>query len=1078
MVSLQSLFNIKRDEERSALLMLVHAFFMGTATVFFETSSSALFLSRYKAEMLPYIYIGAAVLSTLTGALYTRLRERVSFWTLMLATIGFLLVSVVAFRIGLMFAVSAAAWLVFALFIWYRLISILTDLEFWAVAARLYDVRQSKRLYGFIGSGEVVARVTGSFSVPLIVATVGAANLLWVSATGLLVCFVVLAAVRRAPKASVDEPVARSAAAAEAKALSRFSRLIRNRYVRVIFMVTMLGVLGKYFVDFAFLQQMQVRYHDVNRLAAFFGIFSGTTQVINLLMRALLSGRLLNRYGIRIGLLTLPAAHLICTLLIIIVGTLMGHGPMVFWLVVVNQGLNKTLKHWIDNPATKVLYQPLRSDVRFAVQIANEVIVNPITLGAAGCIMLLFNKFLHYDPVTFSWLLLVTFLCWIAAAAVAVREYAIALNDALRRHSVEGGAFSIADGPSIAVVQNRLHSAWPGDVIYSLSLLERIEHVSLVSSLNDLLNHPSAEVREYVLLTMARLRIAAAVPAAKGRVTSESEAPRVRAAALALVGDVDEASASFVAAYADWPVPAVRMASLISLLRSGDPHTREIGTTKINALLASSDPPERLVALRAIAKSGRDDLAPEVMRLLNDPHGEVPRVALKTLGKLKRADAAAVARLSDPRLCATASSVVVKGGVASIPLLADAWKNTADRRVRTRIARACGRIGGQAAQSFLRSQIEVSDHALRSSVLEALAGTKFSAPQSDRELMQRMIERDVATAAHAYAASRDLPFTRSFDLLRAAIDREILLARRRIYALLSFLYDRSMIQRSQENITNPSREKRAYALEIIDVTVSEPLKSAVMPLLDDTPVADRLLKLSGRFPQPARSAAGWVEKIIIGEDGVFSEWTRSVAIWVAGVAKLPGTGDLLRALSTSEASLLRETAQAVLRKSLRPPYTSRAGTMDTTIEKVIILKSVSILAETTEDILAEVASVLEEVDLPAGARVFEKGDVGDSLYIVVNGRVRVHDGDRTITYLADRDIFGELAVLDPEPRSASVTTTEETKLFRLDRETFYDLMPEHIEIVRGIFHVLCQRFRALTATRGLAPAPAEEAVSR
>lgn len=85
------------------------------------------------------------------------------------------------------------------------------------------------------------------------------------------------------------------------------------------------------------------------------------------------------------------------------------------------------------------------------------------------------------------------------------------------------------------------------------------------------------------------------------------------------------------------------------------------------------------------------------------------------------------------------------------------------------------------------------------------------------------------------------------------------------------------------------------------------------------------------------------------------------------------------------------------------------------------------------------------------------------MYIIIPGKVRVYDGDKTINVLGEREIFGEQGLLDPEPRSASVTALEETGLFRLDRDAFYELMASDIEVVRGIMHVLCQRLRRMTA---------------
>ncbi|MDZ4767954.1 MAG: cyclic nucleotide-binding domain-containing protein [Chloroflexota bacterium] len=134
--------------------------------------------------------------------------------------------------------------------------------------------------------------------------------------------------------------------------------------------------------------------------------------------------------------------------------------------------------------------------------------------------------------------------------------------------------------------------------------------------------------------------------------------------------------------------------------------------------------------------------------------------------------------------------------------------------------------------------------------------------------------------------------------------------------------------------------------------------------------------------------------------------------------------------------------------------------MLSTIEKVIILKTVSIFASTSDDILAETAALVEEVELAAGATLFAKGDLGNSMYIVVSGNLRVHDGENTLNFRAEREVVGEMALLDPEPRSASVTAVEDTLLFRIDQEPFYDLMADRIEVVRGIMRVITGSLRA------------------
>ena len=133
--------------------------------------------------------------------------------------------------------------------------------------------------------------------------------------------------------------------------------------------------------------------------------------------------------------------------------------------------------------------------------------------------------------------------------------------------------------------------------------------------------------------------------------------------------------------------------------------------------------------------------------------------------------------------------------------------------------------------------------------------------------------------------------------------------------------------------------------------------------------------------------------------------------------------------------------------------------MNDIIEKVIILKSVGFFATTPDDVLAQLAMELEPVHASAEEAIICKGDVDDSLYIIASGEVRVHDGDTTLAHLGEREVFGELAVLDPEPRSASVTARTEVELFRLNRDDLFEILPDHAEMLSGILHVLCNRLR-------------------
>lgn len=133
--------------------------------------------------------------------------------------------------------------------------------------------------------------------------------------------------------------------------------------------------------------------------------------------------------------------------------------------------------------------------------------------------------------------------------------------------------------------------------------------------------------------------------------------------------------------------------------------------------------------------------------------------------------------------------------------------------------------------------------------------------------------------------------------------------------------------------------------------------------------------------------------------------------------------------------------------------------MDSLSDRVRLLQVMRFFAGAHEAALPVVAAALEPIRLEAGQVLFQKGDVGDSLYVIVEGRVRIHDGELTFNELGLGDVVGEMAVLDEAPRSASVTALEVTELLRLRQETLYNLIENHVGVARGIIQVLTRHLR-------------------
>ena len=133
--------------------------------------------------------------------------------------------------------------------------------------------------------------------------------------------------------------------------------------------------------------------------------------------------------------------------------------------------------------------------------------------------------------------------------------------------------------------------------------------------------------------------------------------------------------------------------------------------------------------------------------------------------------------------------------------------------------------------------------------------------------------------------------------------------------------------------------------------------------------------------------------------------------------------------------------------------------MYSTLEKIIILKSVDLFKSIPAENLSRVAQITEEVQYDANEPIFAEGDYGDSLFIVVNGNVKIHKGEQELAMLGKGTCLGEMALLDDEPRSADATVTEDSVLFKIEQEGFYEVMGSQSDIMEGIIKLLTGRLR-------------------
>ena len=125
------------------------------------------------------------------------------------------------------------------------------------------------------------------------------------------------------------------------------------------------------------------------------------------------------------------------------------------------------------------------------------------------------------------------------------------------------------------------------------------------------------------------------------------------------------------------------------------------------------------------------------------------------------------------------------------------------------------------------------------------------------------------------------------------------------------------------------------------------------------------------------------------------------------------------------------------------------------------LRRVPLFADCTDEELTRIVAISRTVEMPVGTVVTEIGKPGDAFFFIVDGQVSVETPAGVGDPLRPGDFFGEMSLLDGEPRSARVTATTSLRLLVIDGANFWRLLHDTPDLVRRIFKVLTRRVRRL-----------------
>lgn len=1049
MKRLWKLLDVEPHEEGPVGLLLAISFLMGLFLATVAVASQSYYLKYFdERTQLPkaILYSGAA--GILTTLIYNFLQGRIQFKLLAILNILVVIFLTGVIEFGDAY-VSDVRFLYQFGFILILPFTFATQLVFWGSFARMFNVRDAKRLVGSVDIGMNIASIIAFFAIPVMLSfgvqqkalyTIGLFSII-----GMLGLFIVLSSKylttdRLAVKSETD-----------IKKLGLF-QFLGNKYILLLSAFIIISTVALRFIDYSF-YNISITQFDPNTqaLPTFLALFEGTIVIFSFLFTTFATDRLNQDYGLKVSLLVTPVVLIIFTGGALALGLLFGFDPLTagktnvvyfFIAIAMSKLFINSLREALDNPTFKFYYVPIDKEIKIDAQTKIEGIVTALASTIAGGLIVLINTVHIFNLLTITMFTIPIIGIWYWVTNRMYGGYRDTLQSSLVKNKSAVRKNVVREYTLDSVLGKEVQSTAEEKVIYGLKLMEKLEPALFETSVIQLVESKNKRIQQFAANKIQELGL------------QQNEATELKGLAVQAAGSAE------------------------------DSDMLSISADKLMKLGKSVKQADRILVAKLMRKLTNQKTIFILLELMRDPDPKVRIEAILTARKVKKPETwgVLIELLASPSYSHQAAAALKEAGAPVLPYLETAFhKSGQSDLVMLKLIQIIGHIGGNEGMPLLWKKIDYPDKRIVKQILYSLRLINYRAAGREALHVKDLLDVEMSKTLWNLAALEEIPDEPHYSFLREALREEIRDNYDHLTLLLSLLYEPESVQLVKTNVELGTPDSVQYALELLDLFVEQDLKPKLIPLLDDSSTKDKLEKLQIFFPRESYNPVQTINYILNRDFNFNNRWTKVCA--VHATAYLPDfrvSRGLISQMFNQDKLLQETTAWVVYNKNKeeyykiaeRLPYKDKKF-LDSSlennqlldglddgfflgIEMVMLIKKLPAFHGISGKILSDLADKIVPITLNPGERtVIPAGE--NPILIQAFGNSTLKNNGQVVQELALNDVFGDLFHEGATPAIDEAVAKERCVIFKITLTDFYFVMASHYDLAQGLIHNVTEK---------------------